>query len=210
MQAGGWNGWRNPEGHHVLARIAVDLPSRENNVLSLDVKKERVTVTPAFTDGLDKATDSRGSHFRSFLADAETAYRDGSRRTEIVRKPVTPPGKGLDPRVKRIIKEELPEKPGEEPITFTWGTLPRDQFFGLDREDNTVILNKIYRDDFNDGRHGGANDAPVTKTLLYLLLEDCFGLGRWERSRQDRLDYWNTILLSSVEAQRIRRAQPLS
>lgn len=50
----------------------------------------------------------------------------------------------------------------------------------------------------------------MTKTLLYLLLEDCFGLGRWERSRQDRLDYWNTILLSSVEAQRTRRAQPLS
>lgn len=88
------------------------------------MKKERVTVTPAFTDGLDKARDSKGSHFRNYLADAETAYRDGSRRNEIVRKPVTPPGKGLDPKVKRVIKEELPEKPGEEPITFTWGSLP--------------------------------------------------------------------------------------
>ena len=54
------------------------------------------------------------------------------------------------------------------------------------------------------------NDAPVTKTLLYLLLEDCFGLGRWERSRQDRLDYWNTILLASVDAQHTRRTQQLS
>ncbi|MFC5200845.1 ATP-binding protein [Streptomyces kaempferi] len=210
VQAGGWNGWRNPEGHLVLARVAVDLPSHENSVLSLDVKKERVTVTPAFTDGLDKATDSRGRHFRNYLADAETVYRDGSRRNEIVRKPVTPPGKGLDPKVKRVIKEELPEKPGEDPITFTWGALPSGQFFRLDRERNAVILNRTYRDDFNDGKRGGANDAPVTKTLLYLLLEDCFGLGRWERSRQDRLDYWNTILLSSVEALRTRRAQPLS
>jgi hypothetical protein len=171
------------------------------------VKKENVTVTPAFTDGLEKAVDSKGHTFRSYLLDAETAYRDGARRTEIVRKPVTPPGKGLDPKVKRVIKEELPEKPGEEPITFTWGTLPHDQFFGLDREQNTVILNKAYREDFNDGRRGGSNDAPVTKTLLYLLLEDCFGLGRWERSRQDRLDYWNTILLASVDAQRTRRTQ---
>ncbi|MGW0574976.1 ATP-binding protein [Streptomyces sp. NPDC002920] len=210
VQAGGWNGWRNPEGHHVLARVAVDLPTGGNHVLSLDVKKEKVTVTPAFTDGLEAVKDARGRTFRKYFADAETAYRDGSRRNEIVRKPVTPPGKGLDPKVKRVIKEELPEKSGEEPITFTWGSLPSEQFFDLDREHNIIILNRTYREDFNEGRHGGSNDAPVTKALLYLLLEDCFGLGRWERSRQDRLDYWNTILLASVEAQRARRAQALA
>ncbi|MFJ4812252.1 ATP-binding protein [Streptomyces longwoodensis] len=206
VQAGGWNGLRNPEGHLVLARVAVDLPARDNSVLSLDVKKERVTVTPAFTLGVEKAVDSAGHTFQKYLTDAETAYRDGSRRSEIVRRPVTPPGKGLDPKIKRVIKEELPEKPGAEPITFTWGTLPPDQFFRLDRENNAVILNKAFRDDFNDGRRGGSNDAPVTKTLLYLLLEDCFGLGRWERARQDRIDYWNTILMASVELQRVRRA----
>lgn len=210
VQAGGWNGLRNSEGHLVLARVAVDLPTHENGVLSLDVKKESVTVTPAFTLGVEKAVDSAGRTFRAYLNDAETAYRDGARRTEIVRKPVTHPGKGMDPKVKRVIKEELPEKPGEEPITFTWSPLPSDRFFSLDRERNTVILNKAFREDFNDGRHGGANDAPVTKTLLYLLLEDCFGLGRWERGRQDRVDYWNTILLAAVEAQRARRAQALS
>ncbi|GGL71467.1 hypothetical protein GCM10010129_13890 [Streptomyces fumigatiscleroticus] len=210
VQAGGWNGLRNPEGHLVLARIAVDLPSRGNSVLSLDVKKETVTVTPAFTLGVEKAVTSAGHTFHDYLSDAESAYREGSRRTEIVRKAVTPPGKGLDPKVKRVIKEELPEKPGEEPIAFAWSALPHDRFFDLDRENNTVLLNKAFREDFNDGRRGGANDAPVTKTLLYLLLEDCFGLGRWERTRQDRVDYWNTILLASVQAQRTRREQSLS
>ncbi|MEU9481083.1 ATP-binding protein [Streptomyces sp. NPDC048191] len=210
VQAGGWNGLRNAESHLVLARVAVDLPPGENSVLSLDVKKENVTVTPAFTLGVEKAADSAGRIFHTYLADAEAAYRDGSRRTEIVRRPVTPPGKGLDPKIKRVIKEELPEKPGEEPISFIWGPLPPNQFFRLDRERNTVVLNKAYREDFNDGRRGGANDAPVTKTLLYLLLEDCFGLGRWERGRQDRMDYWNTILLASVDAQRTRRAQAVS
>ncbi|MEV6593671.1 ATP-binding protein [Streptomyces acidicola] len=210
VQAGGWNGLRNPEGHLALARVAVDLPDRENSVLSLDVKKESITVTPAFTLGVENAVDPTGHTFHSYLSDAEAAYRDGSRRTEIVRKSVTPPGKGLDPRVKRVIKEELPEKPCYEPIAFTWGTLPHDRFFDLDRENNTILLNKTFREDFNDGRRGGANDAPVTKTLLYLLLEDCFGLGRWERIRQDRVDYWNTILLASVGAQRERRAQAIS
>jgi hypothetical protein len=210
VQAGGWNGLRSPEAHLALARVAVDLPQRENSVLSLDVKKENVTVTPAFTLGVEKAADKTGNAFHSYLNDAETAYRDGSKRTEITRKSVTPPGKGIDPRIKRAIKEELPEKPGEEPITFTWGTLPSDQFFNLDRDSNIVVLNKSFREDFNDGRRGGANDAPVTKTLLYLLLEDCFGLGRWERGRQDRVDYWNAILFAAAEAQRERRTQTLS
>ncbi|MFF2162352.1 ATP-binding protein [Streptomyces sp. NPDC058175] len=207
VQAGGWNGLRNPESHLVLARVAVDLPAGTNNVFSLDVKKEGVTVTPAFTLGVEKALDAAGTTFPTYQADAEAAYRDGAKRSEIVRKPVTPPGKGLDPRVKRVVREELPEKPGEDPIEFTWRTLPDDRFFELDRETNVIVLNKAFRDDFNDGRRGGSNDAPVTKTLLYLLLEDCFGLGRWEKTRQDRIDYWNTILLASVGAQRERRVR---
>lgn len=211
VQAGGWNGLRNPEGHLVLARVAVDLPSHENEVFSLDVKKEHVTVTPAFTLGVEKALDSSdGSDFHTYLSEAEAAYRDGSKRTEVIRKPVIPPGKGVDPKVKRVIKEELPEKSGEEPIALNWAVLPGDRFFDLDRENNLILLNRDFRDDFNDGRRGGANDAPMTKTLLYLLLEDCFGLGRWERTRQDRMDYWNTILLAAAQAHRERRERTAS
>ncbi|RVU24406.1 ATP-binding protein [Streptomyces antnestii] len=205
VQAGGWNNLRNAESHLVLARVAVDLPLVANSVFSLDVKKETVTVTPAFTSAVDKAVDAQDATFQQFLGHAETAYREGSKRSDISRKAVTPPGKGLDPAIKRVIKEELPEKPGEDPIAFTWTTLADDVFFALDRESNAVLLNKTYREDFNDGRRGGTNDAPVTKTLLYLLLEDCFGLGRWEKTRQDRVDYWNTILLASARSQRERR-----
>ncbi|PSM43753.1 ATP-binding protein [Streptomyces dioscori] len=210
VQAGGWNGLRSPEGHLVLARVEVDLPTTPNGVFSLDVKKEGVTVTPAFTLGVEEAVDAAGHTFLAYLSDAEAAYRDGSKRAEITRKPVTPPGKGFDPKVKRVVKEELPEKPGEEPIEFRWAPLPHDRFFDLDREANAVLLNRSFREDFNDGRRGGSNDAPVTKTLLYLLLEDCFGLGRWEKTRQDRVDYWNTILLASVRVQRERRERGVS
>ncbi|MFI1961852.1 ATP-binding protein [Streptomyces althioticus] len=208
VQAGGWNGLRNPEGHLALARVEVDLPAHGNAVLSLDVKKETVTVTPAFTLGVEKAVDADGHTFHQYLNDAEATYREGAKRNEIVRKAVTPPGKGMNPKIKRVVKEELPEKPGEEPIAFSWAALPADKFFDLDRENNVVLLNRAFRSDFNDGRRGGSNDAPVTKTLLYLLLEDCFGLGRWERGRQDRVDYWNTILLAAAAAHRERRTQP--
>ncbi|MFF3659004.1 ATP-binding protein [Streptomyces olivochromogenes] len=204
VQAGGWNGHRTAENHLNLARVAVDLPTGPGSVFSLDVKKESITATPAFTRGIEKALDEKGRTFRFYLDEAEAAYRDGASRSEIQRKPVVYPGKGLDPKIRRTIREELPEKSGEEPIEFSWVLLPEDRFFDIDRENNTVLLNRIYRNTVNAGRRGGLNDAPVTKTLLYFLLEEFFTLGRFEKSRQDRIDYWNVILLTAVLNQRDR------
>lgn len=209
VQAGGWNGQRGAlEPHLSLARIAVDLPSQRNDVFSLDVKKEGVTATQAFARGVEKAADDQGRTFAAYIADAQTVYRDGSSRAEPKRKPVIYPGKGLDPKVKRVIREELEAKPGEDPIAFVWTALPEDRFFDINREDHLILLNKSYRAAFNPNIRGGSNDAPVAKTLLYLLIEDCFGLKRWENSRTDKLDYWNSILLAAVRSQRDRYADP--
>jgi hypothetical protein len=205
VQAGGWNNLRVPEGHLSLARIAVDLPYGDNPVFSLDVKKEGVQVTPAFTAGVEHSCDDSGTPFRDFIAAAQTAYREGASRAVVERQPVIPPGKGFDPKVKRAVSEELPAKPGEEPVRIEWRSLPGDRFFEIDREDYVIVLNKAFREDFNDGRRGGVNDAPALKALLYLLLQDNFGLGRWEKKRADRLEYFNAILLASALAQRERR-----
>ncbi|MFI6941770.1 ATP-binding protein [Streptomyces sp. NPDC050418] len=204
VQAGGWNGHRTAENHLNLARVIVDLPDDSGGVFSLDVKKETITATPAFARGIEKAVDKDGTTFRAYLDAAEAAYRDGASRAEIKRKEVIYPGKGLDPKIRRVVRQELPERCGEDPVTFSWVQLPDDRFFDLDRENHAILLNKSYRDAFNAGRRGGLNDAPVAKTMLYLLLEDCFALGRWERTRQDRIDYWNTIMLSAVLSQRER------
>ncbi|MFE7561683.1 ATP-binding protein [Kitasatospora sp. NPDC057500] len=205
VQAGGWNNLRAPETHLALARIAVDLPPNAGEVFSLTVKKDGVEVTPAFTAGVEQAADPTGAPFRAFLSDAEAAYREGASRSAIERPSVIEPGWGFDPMVKRAVREELPLKPGEDPIRVEWVSLPDDTFFELDRDGHAILLNRAFREDFNDGRRGGSNDAPVAKALLYLLLQDCFGLGRWERKRADRIDYWNSILMASVRAQRERR-----
>lgn len=205
VQAGGWNGQRGAaEGHLNLARIAVDLPSHPNQVFSLTVKKEGINATQAFARGVEKAVDAHGRTFRTYLENAEAVYREGSSRAEVKRKAVIPPGKGLSPKVKRVIQEELPEKPGEDPIAIAWVALPEDRFFDLDRENRVIQLNKSHRDAFNMGQHGGSNDAPVVKTLLYLMLEELFGFTRWEKKRSDQIDYWNAILLAAVSAQRER------
>ena len=204
VQAGGWNNLRSPEGHLVLSRIAIDLPDDGAGVFSLTVKKDGVEVTPAFTLGVDKAAAAVGTTFRTYLADAEAAYREGASRSTIERPAFIEPGKGFDPKIKRTVREELPIRPGEDPVRIEWAYLRDDQFFELDRDQNTIRVNRAFRDDFNAGSRGGSNDAPVVKTLLYLLLQDSFGLARWEKKRSDRVDYWNSIILSSVHAQRDR------
>ncbi|MFE1379383.1 ATP-binding protein [Streptomyces sp. NPDC058740] len=207
VQAGGWNGTRSGETHHNLARVSIDLPAQENDVFSLTVKKDGVHVTPAFARGLEKATDEHGNAFTAYLAEAETTYREAARRSmDVQRKEVIPPGKGIDPRLKRTLRDELPELEGEDPITFRWESLPPERFFDIDRDEHVVRLNKDYRQAFNGDRRAGSNDAPVLKGLLYLLLEKNFRMGRSSAQRDDEMALWNSVLLSAAgcEMDRLR------
>ncbi|GGZ52410.1 hypothetical protein GCM10010387_53360 [Streptomyces inusitatus] len=207
VQAGGWNGTRSAESHHSLARIALDLPSAPNEVFSLTVKKDGVSVTPAFARGLEKATDDSGEPFAAYMAAAQNTYREAAKRsTEVHRKDAVPPGKGVDPKLKRILRDELPQLENEEPITFRWDTLPADVFFDIDRDDHVVRLNKQYRQAFNGHRRAGSNDAPVLKGLLYLMLEKNFRLGRSSAQRNDEMALWNSVLVTAANCE-LNRAE---
>lgn len=202
VQAGGWNDTRSPETHHNLARITIDLPSAPNDVFSLTVKKDGVKVTPAFGRGVEKAADDTGQTFLMYLKDAETTYREAARRsTEVKRSEVVPPGKGIDPKLKRTLRDELPQLEGEEPVTFRWEQLPSGQFFTIDREEHVVRLNKDYRQAFNGDRRAGSNDAPVLKGLLYLMLEKNFRKGRSSAQRDDEMALWNSVLISAARCE---------
>ncbi|MFE7773113.1 ATP-binding protein [Streptomyces sp. NPDC057445] len=202
VQAGGWNGTRSAESHHNLARIALDLPSAPNDVFSLTVKKDGVNVTPAFARGLERASDDKGSTFSDYLAAAQTTYRDAAKRaTEVQRKDAIPPGKGVDPKLKRTLRDELPQLEGEDPITFRWDALPPDTFFDIDREGHVVRLNRAYRQAFNGDRRAGSNDAPVLKGMLYLMLEKNFRMGRSSAQRDDEMALWNSVLLTAARCE---------
>ncbi|MEU2295011.1 ATP-binding protein [Streptomyces bacillaris] len=205
VQAGGWNSTRSPESHLALARIAIDLPAEANDVFSLTVKKDGVTVTPAFARGLEQATDGEGNDFAAYVKEAEATYREAARRTtEPQRKAVIPAGKGLDPRLKRTLRDELPELEGEDPITFRWDSLHTDVFFELDREERVVKLNKEYRQVFNGGRRGGLNDAPVVKSMLYLMVNEIFQKERVRATHLDTIALWNSVLVTAARCELAR------
>ncbi|MFD4899863.1 ATP-binding protein [Streptomyces sp. NPDC058411] len=205
VQAGGWNSTRSAEGHLALARIAIDLPAGANDVFSLTVKKDGVTVTPAFARGLEQAADANGHTFSEYVQEAQTTYREAAKRvTEVTRDAVIPAGKGLDPKLRRTLRDELPELEGEEPITFRWAPLAPDLFFELDRDLREIKLNKLYRSAFNGGRRGGLNDAPVVKSMLYLMVEEIFQKSRVRATRADKIALWNSVLVTAARCEMTR------
>ncbi|WP_330238903.1 ATP-binding protein [Streptomyces sp. NBC_00525] len=202
VQAGGWNGTRSPEGHLALARIAVDLPPGPNDVFNLTVKKDGVTVTPAFARGLERAADGSGHTFAAYVQEAALTYREAARRaTEPQRKAVLPAGKGMDPKLRRTLRDELPELEGEDPIAFRWDSLPPDVFFELDREHREVRLNREYRQVLNGGRRGGLNDAPVIKSMLYLMVNEIFQKERVRAVHTDNVALWNSVLVTAARCE---------
>ncbi|WP_406477375.1 ATP-binding protein [Streptomyces sp. NBC_01615] len=201
VQAGGWNNFRQPEQHLSLARIAVDLPDVPGEVFRLTVKKSGVEASPEFASALDKAVDGQGGTFLEYLAIAETAYREARKRSGTTRKPVLPPGKGFDPAVRETVADELPAIPYEDPIAVRWQKLDTSIFFDIDRENRTIVLNQHYRAAILGGRRGGLNDAPLLKSLMYVLLHQVFEKEYSGSREKDNLQLWQSILVSASRAE---------
>ncbi|WP_367140781.1 MULTISPECIES: ATP-binding protein [Streptomyces] len=201
VQAGGWNNLRLPEQHLSLARVAVDLPPVPNDVFRLTVKKSGVDTSPEFVEALEKATDVRGQPFTQYLTDADNVYREARKRSGTERKPVIGPGRGLAPEVRSTIEEELPLLPLEEPISMLWQKLDTDLFFELDRENRLVVLNQHYRRAILGGRDGSLNDAPLLKSLMYLMLHRVFEKEYSGSREKDNLQLWQSILVSAARSE---------
>lgn len=204
VQAGGWNNYRQPEQHLVLARVAVELPPGAGDTFRLTVKKDGVEVSPEFIAALDTAVDDTGTKFSEYLTAADHTYREARKRAGVERKPVIPPGKGLDSSVREAISEELPYLIGEEPIALRWEPFETDAFFDLDREGRAILLNQRYRAAILGGRRGGLNDAPVIKSLLYLMLHEVFQRERAGSREKDTLALWQSVLTAAARAEQSR------
>ncbi|MFE3799786.1 ATP-binding protein [Nocardia tengchongensis] len=201
VQAGGWNNFRQPEQHLALARVAVELPSTSSDVFRLTVKKDGVEVSPEFIAALENASDDDGRTFGRFLVDADITYREARRRAGVDRRPVILPGKGLDSSVREVISEELPGLPGEEPIAIRWDNVDGDHFFELDRDHRQILLNQRYRPAILGGRRGGLNDAPMIKSMLYLMVNEVFQRERIGPRDKDNLQLWQSVLVAAARAE---------
>lgn len=201
VQAGGWNNFRQPEQHLALARVHIDLPADSGEVFRLSVKKEGVEATPEFVSALEAAKDDEGRPFTDYISDAQLVYREARKRSGTTRKAVIPPGAGFAPEVRETIEEELPFLPGEQPVEVRWRKLADDVFFELDRDQRLISLNRRFRTAVLGGRRGSLNDAPMVKSLLYLLVHQLFESEFLGSRAKDNLQLWQAVLLSAARAE---------
>jgi Histidine kinase-, DNA gyrase B-, and HSP90-like ATPase len=201
LQAGGWVGVHTTDRRLQLARIEVDIDGDVTGLFHMNPEKSRVQVGPEFAGLAASASSTDGTTLNSYLDAAEEVYRISQTRIA-KRKSLIHPSTGLPPRVRSVISNEIPGLRGEDPIQIRWELFTDDTFFKVDREAHTLWLNKRYRKMLLGGKHGGLNDLPLVKSLLYLLVAEMFEGDYLGPRDKDNLDLWQTILTTAVQAER--------
>jgi hypothetical protein len=200
IQAGGWCGVQHPERWLSVARVSLDIDGDVAGAFRLKPEKTGIEPGPGFSDLISSARSRSGVTFASYLSDAETTYRDARKRRS-QRRAVFPPGKGFEPHVKKVLGAELRFVEGEPPIDARWARLATRDLFEIDRDQRTIWLNERYRAALLGDRRGSLNDAPLVKTLIYLLVEDVFH-GQYLGSRdKDNIELWQASLTSAALAE---------
>ncbi|WP_181773438.1 ATP-binding protein [Amycolatopsis pittospori] len=201
LQAGGWVGVHAPHRRLALARVEVEIGTEAIGLFQFNPEKSRVLVGPEFAMLASAAQSSDGMTLAQYFEVAEDVFRAANKRAP-KRTAMIHPGTGLPPRLRSTIENEIPQVLGEKPIDIRWDTFPDDSFFRVDRDEHTLWLNKRYRKMLLGGKHGGLNDLPLLKSLLYLLIGNVFEGDYLGPRDKDNIDLWQAVLTTAVQAER--------
>jgi hypothetical protein len=91
--------------------------------------------------------------------------------------------------------------PDEEQFDIRWKKIPGETFLEVDRERRTLWVNKRYRSLFTGHDYGSLNDAPLLKSLLYLLTQEVFKGSYLGPRDKDSIDLWQHILTAAARAE---------
>lgn len=198
LMTGGWGGVSYESKTLRLARVAVDIEGHLDG-FTMSMEKSGVQLVAELVHAIERASDGTTT-FREYLDDATGALKASNRRVRR-RTPILPPGQGVHPRVRRAIERETPVLDGETPVRIRWKRFANDDLVEVDRQTRTLWLNHAYRSTLLHGTRGGVNDAPLLKTLLFLVYEDVFrGQAMGVKDKENR-DYWNEVLTTAAQAE---------
>lgn len=199
LQRGGWNNVEVQAKDLQLARVSVDLPDDlvHRQLARMNPEKSRVEMTSELASAFHMARSAAGGNFESFLSAARETYKTSNKR-QSSRAKVVPVGKGLPPSVRRSFEEETGFLPGYDAVDIRWRRLDGDTFFEVDRQASVLWINDKYRSALNGNERGSLNDAPLIKTLVYLLVENLFQGSHWGTKDKDNLDLWQSLLAQAA------------
>ncbi|HEU0238935.1 MAG TPA: ATP-binding protein [Micromonosporaceae bacterium] len=203
LHAGGWDGITAPDARLQLARVAVEIDDDIAGLFQMNPEKSRVSVGPEFARLVEAARAADGTSVTDYLREAESVFRR-SRQRGRNRKSMLPPGKGFEPAVRRVIHDEVPFLAGEQAVHIRWRRFDGTDLFIVDRDARTLWLNDRYRHAVRGAGHGGINDAPLFKALLYLLMEDVFEGEYLGPKDKDDIALWQEVLTVAARSQMAR------
>lgn len=196
---GGWCGFREARKDHKLLRIVIDDPRVVEPHITISPQKGSVRLDEGFHRFVDslRTVDGEERTLDDVYSDAVAVLRASNKKSGKA-DPLAEGGQGLAPSIKDAIERNATLK-GGDPVSVIWGEIEDDLFVSVDPTQNVICINQKYRKILNPGR-GAFNDAPLVKTLLYLLFNDVATSKRTAKSRANsRL--WSELLTVAAKEQ---------
>lgn len=202
LSGGGWGGILQEHKSYKLARVAIDIDDHLDP-FKMSVDKSDVELTSKLVDAIENAQSVTGTTFSDYLEAAKESFKKGNVRQR-QRTKILPPGQGLDPAVKKVVERESPILKGEDSVKIRWEEFSDPAFVEMDRKNRTLWLNKRFRPAVTGATQSGVNDAPLIKTLLFLLFEDLLRGRAMGPKDKETYDFWNQVLTAAAEAEEKR------
>lgn len=192
LQAGGWLGVVRPRPDWALVRVAIDLDDVLAEHITINPEKSGVTIDATLMSLLRAALDD------GCLDDA-AATAIAARRVQ--RRPITvvEPGIGLPDEVADEFADTF-SFVDADPVQIGWRVLASDRFFEVDLDSRALWLNARFREKLG-GRRRSADDVPVLRTLVYLLVQEMFDVVRHSARQVERIDAWQRVLIAALVAE---------
>ncbi|MCE3556526.1 hypothetical protein LWC33_34445, partial [Pseudonocardia sp. RS11V-5] len=201
LQVGGWNDVISADRNRALARVVIDDFESLSTLVRMNPEKSGIAFRHELSAAITAATTggAKAVSFGDYVARAEAVLVE-SRKRKHARRPIAKPSKGLHEEVRRIIRAEIPLREHEGPVEIRWRRMPRDKFLELDREERVIFLNQNYREMLTGGKTG-LSDAPLLKTLVFLMTQEHFTGQYWGSKDRDLIDMWDSVLGAAVQTE---------
>jgi hypothetical protein len=198
---GDWGNLVTPKKELLLARVKIDLTDRLSKVVKLNPEKAQIVPLPQFVTAAHEATDAEGLYVLETYLEraAATLKRDSSRASSL--KPVTRISSGMPTQVIKAIESSVGWRPSHNGLSMDWAFLPNDQFFDFQTSTRTIRLNSRHRAFLSATETSSHEDAPVVRTLLFLLLESYFSAGHIKKSTEEQIVAIQEILSAALRVQ---------
>jgi hypothetical protein len=207
LQAGGWSEVLTKDKNRALARVVIDDFASLSRFVRMNPEKSGITFSHDLAVGIAHARteldENNSVSFSDYIARAEALLVE-SRRRRRARPPVAEPSKGLHEDIRRVIRAEIPLRQHEDPVEIRWRRMPSDRFLELDPNERAIYLNQRYRQMLTGGKTG-LSDAPLLKTLVFLLTEKVFEGQHWGPRDKDLVDMWNAVLDAAAQTEYVYR-----